>query len=145
LRASFGELHGIVVVVAQTDGNNLVSFKAPSQAVTLWTSDQSCSGGQGFLDGPCANAQFHGVQGVAWKDPNTLFVADTLNNRVRQVTWATAVSTVAGDGVAGHEVDILEAARIDAPTAVYFRTNASGNALFVVDAVGTEIRKESLP
>ena len=83
-----GDASTYTVVVAQTDGNNLVSFKAPSQAVTPWTSGQSCGGGQGFLDGPCANAQFHGVQGVAWKDPNTLFVADTLNNRVRQVTWA---------------------------------------------------------
>ena len=81
-----GDASTYTVVVAQTDGNNLVSFKAPSQAVTPWTSGQSCGGGQGFLDGPCANAQFHGVQGVAWKDPNTLFVADTLNNRVRQVT-----------------------------------------------------------
>ena len=62
-----------------------------------------------------------------------------------QVTWPTAVSTVAGDGVAGHEAGILTAARIDAPTAVYFRANGSGNALFIVDAVGTEIRKETVP
>ncbi len=55
------------------------------------------------------------------------------------------MSTVAGDGVSGHEVGILEAARIDAPSAVYFRTNASGNALFIVDGAGTEIRQETLP
>lgn len=140
-----GDATTYTAVVAQSDGNNLVSFKAPSGAVTPWTSDQSCGSGQGFLDGPCANAQFHGVQGITWKDPNTLFAADTLNNRVRQVTWATAVSTVAGDGVSGHEVGILEAARIDAPSAVYFRTNASGNALFIVDGAGTEIRQETLP
>jgi hypothetical protein len=140
-----GDASTYTVVVAQTDGNNLVSFQAPSAAVTPWTSAESCGGGQGLLDGPCANAQFNGVQGVAWKDPNTLLVADNLNHRIRQVTWPTAVSTVAGDGVAGHAEGILQAARLDAPTAVYFRANASGNALFIVDAAGTEIRKETLP
>jgi hypothetical protein len=133
------------VVVGETGGNDIVSFNAPSGAVTPWAAGPSCGGVPGYQDGACASARFEGIQGLAWRDTATFFVADTANHRVREVSWSAEVDTVAGDGVAGHSVGILQAAQIDAPTAVFFRARAGSAELFIVDADGTEIRKQSLP
>jgi hypothetical protein len=132
-------------VVAESGGNDLRSFEAPSGPVTPWGPGPDCGSGQAaYKDGVCASAQFDGVSGLAQLDATTLFAADPLNNRVRRVAWPTDVTTVAGDGVAGHVVGVRQAARLHAPTALYFRANAQKD-LFIVDAAGTEIRKESFP
>ncbi len=74
----------------------------------------------------------------------SVFVADTGNNRVREISFATGVSTVAGSGVAGHTIDTRQHAEIDGPTAVFCKPTSSGRDLFIVDAGGTEIRMQSL-
>jgi hypothetical protein len=137
-------------VVGEAAGNDLLSFTAPSGPVTPWSADKTCGGQAGFRDGLCASKsgpELDGPQGLAWRDASTLtfFVADTLNNRVRQGVWPTGISTVAGDGTAGHQPGVQTAAEIDAPTAVYFRATASEKDLFIVDAAGTEILRETLP
>jgi sugar lactone lactonase YvrE len=138
------------LIVGETAGDDLLSFTAPSGQVMPWTAGPTCGANAGFHDGTCGVApapQFSRPQGLAWRDASlsTFFVADTQNNRVRQVVWPGVVDTVAGDGKAGHQPGVETAAEIDAPTAVYFRATANEKDLFIVDAAGTEILRESLP
>ncbi|MDE1763144.1 MAG: redoxin domain-containing protein [Thaumarchaeota archaeon] len=57
------------------------------------------SGRRGFSDGDFPNATFFRPQGIAWKDNNTVFVADTENHAIRKIDLFTKkVSTVAGTG-----------------------------------------------
>ncbi len=133
-------------VVSETGGDDILTLTTPMVGTPwVWTQGLRCGGSKGFGDGPCAGAQFNGPQGLAWSDPTTIFVADTQNNRVREVSFTLGVSTVAGSGVAGHTVDLRQTAEIDGPTAVFCRPNASGRDVFIVDANGTEIRRQSLP
>ncbi|WP_395245162.1 RHS repeat-associated core domain-containing protein [Agromyces sp. MMS24-K17] len=58
------------------------------------------TGSKGFAgDGaPAASAQFNGPQDVASAADGTVYVADTANNRVRRITPAGIVTTIAGTG-----------------------------------------------
>ena len=59
------------------------------------------SGAAGFEGdgGPAASASLHGPSAVAVARNGDLYIADTLNNRIRMIAHATGViSTVAGDG-----------------------------------------------
>jgi sugar lactone lactonase YvrE len=55
----------------------------------------------GYLDGTGTVAQFNGPRGVAIDVSGNLFVAETTNQRIRKVTPAGVVSTLAGTGASG--------------------------------------------
>jgi thiol-disulfide isomerase/thioredoxin len=60
------------------------------------------SGKAGFSDGGFASSSFFRPQGIAWKDSNTIFVADTENHAIRKIDLvARKVFTVAGTGIQG--------------------------------------------
>jgi uncharacterized protein (TIGR03437 family) len=63
------------------------------------TQGYSGDGGLGKL------AQLNGPQGVAVDSAGNLYIADTLNSRIRMVTAGGAISTVAGTGFAGYTGD----------------------------------------
>ncbi len=135
-------------VVSDTGNAQLLLFSTPSTLQMPWMPGLVCGGSQGFQDGTCGTAQFSGPQGLAWRDTLTVLVADTGNHRVREVSLAltgtgttAVVTTLAGDGTAGHLVGV-QPARIDGPTELFF--SATGKALFIVDAGGTEILRASL-
>jgi len=55
----------------------------------------------GYADGPPWKAQFCGPNALALERGGSLLVADSRNHRIRRVTPAGVVTTVAGDGPAG--------------------------------------------
>ncbi|CAG2062566.1 unnamed protein product, partial [Timema podura] len=64
----------------------------------------------GFVDGHIHEAKFNCPQGVAFRNPNVLYVADTENHAIREINLKTSqVSTVAGTGSQG---DNLEGGRL---------------------------------
>jgi len=55
---------------------------------------------------------------VAVDSDNNIYVADELNNRIRKITSAGVVSTLAGSGTYGHHDAIVTEAEFAAPTAL---------------------------
>jgi sugar lactone lactonase YvrE len=90
--------------------------------------------------GPAASAQLSGSTGVAMDAAGNLFIADTWNFRIRKVTTAGIISTVAGNGTGGFSGDGGPAvsAQLYLPTGVAI--DKAGN-LFISDTVNHRIRK----
>jgi sugar lactone lactonase YvrE len=92
----------------------------------------------GYLDGPGATAQFKQPNGVAMDGAGNLYVADTNNNRIRKITPAGDVSTLAGEGTADHLDGPGTLAKFNNPAGVAL--DGAGN-LYVADEVNNCIRK----
>jgi sugar lactone lactonase YvrE len=98
------------------------------------------NGAPGFRDGSGANAQFTDPSGIAVDAGGNVYVADQGNNRIRKITPAGFVTTLAGSGSQGLQDGIAGAARFSAPTGL--AVDASGN-VFVADSNNNRIREIS--
>src|SRR5690349_8732486 len=79
------------------------------------------TGKPGFADGACDQAQFDHPCGVACAPDGKIYVADQYNRTVRCINRATkTVSTVAGDGTAGHKDGAGNQARLNYPYGLVF-------------------------
>jgi uncharacterized protein (TIGR03437 family) len=94
--------------------------------------------------GPAINAQLHlvGFAGVAVDAAGNLYVADSGNERVRKVSPAGTITTVAGNGTVGHSGDggLATGAQLNFPAAV--AVDAAGN-VYIADDDNQRIRKVS--
>ena len=79
----------------------------------------------GYVDGTGTAARFKGAQGVAVGKDGTVYVADAFDNRIRKITAAGDVTTLAGSGVAGFADGSGAAAKFNGPTKI------------AVDGIGT--------
>ena len=93
--------------------------------------------------GPAASAALNLPRGLSFDAAGNLFFADSGNNRVRKVTPAGIISTVAGDGTSGFAGDggLAISAQLQSPVAVAL--DAAGN-LLVADSLNYRIRKITL-
>lgn len=92
----------------------------------------------GFLDATGTASKFNYPHGIAVDASGNVYVADSNNNRIRKITPAGVVSTLAGSGAAGFSDGIGTAAKFDFPTGVSVDVN--GN-VYVVDKNNHKIRK----
>ena len=92
--------------------------------------------------GAATNAGLNYPQGVAVDGEGNLFIADTYNQRIREVGTNGIISTVAGDGFAGYSGDggTATSASLFDPQGVAL--SASGN-LFIADSYNQRIRMVS--
>jgi sugar lactone lactonase YvrE len=137
--ATFDNPWGVAV---DTSGYLLVS-EAPNSDLRKITpagvvSTLAGSGAYAYLDGTGTGAQFHGPRGVAIDASGNLYVADSDNHRIRKVTTAGVVSTVAGTGTAGAANGTGTMASFQNPYAV--AVDATG-AVYVADYSNHLIRK----
>ncbi|CAB4965455.1 MAG: hypothetical protein F2842_12355 [Actinobacteria bacterium] len=72
----------------------------------------------GYVDATGTAARFKGAQGVAVGKDGTVYVADAFDNRIRKITAAGVVTTLAGSGVAGFADGSGTAAKFNAPTKI---------------------------
>ena len=96
------------------------------------------SGAAGYADGTGTAARFNFPHGVAVDGAGNVYVADQLNHRVRKVTPAGVVTTLAGSGVAGYADGTGPAALFNQPIGV--AVDSAGN-VSVADWMGHSIRK----
>ena len=107
----------------------------PSAYTTLTTVTGTAP--SGYLDSTLAASQFAGLNGVAVSSTGTVYVADTLNNRIRAVS-STTVTTLAGSGTAAFANGTGTAASFNSPTGMTI--DSSGN-LYVADTGNHRIRR----
>jgi sugar lactone lactonase YvrE len=92
-------------------------------------------------DGGLATAaQLNNPSGMAVDSAGNLYIADSYNNRIRKVTTAGIISTVAGNGTEGYGDDagLATSARLHAPSGMAI--DFSGN-LYIADGGNNRIRK----
>lgn len=98
------------------------------------------SGVDGFADAPGTQAQFRQPVGLAVDLSGNVYVADTFNHRIRKVTSAGVVTTIAGNGTADYKDGTGSAAMFNYPFGV--AVDASGT-LYVADGKNNRIRRIS--
>ncbi len=118
-------------------GNNVV--RKVSNGGTITTVAGKGTQGYSGNGGPATAAQLNVPQGVAVDGSGNIYIADTLNNVIREVTANGVIQTVAGTGTPGFSGDggIAMAATFGSPASVAL--DSAGN--FYVSDSGSRIRK----
>jgi sugar lactone lactonase YvrE len=119
-------------------GNNAVRRIAADGTVTTvagtGTAGFSGDGGQATL------AKLSAPLRLAFDTAGNLYIADSANNRIRKVTPAGIISTVAGNGTAGFAGDggAATAARLRTPTDVAIKPDGT---MYIADRANFRVRK----
>ena len=109
----------------------------------LVTTLAGVAGTAGSADGSGNVARFSGPGGVAVDSTGNVFVADTNNSTIREITPAGVVTTIGGlAGTAGDGDGVAAAARFDHPTGL--SVDSAGN-LYIADNRNHTIRKGTTP
>ena len=122
------------VYVADATNNRIRKIDIATGAVTTFAG----SGTQTFADGTGTGASFIFPSGVAVDGSGTVYVADLYNHRIRKITAAGVVSTLAGNSAQGSTDGAGSAASFNSPTGI--AVDVSGN-IYVADMYNHRIRK----
>ena len=123
-----------------TSGAFVVEISSKGTVTTIAGSGGSpYFGGDG---GPAAAAQLYMPSGIAVDSSGNWYIADTANNRIRMVTAAGEISTIAGTATAGSSGDHVPAtaAELNAPHGIAI--DGSGN-LYIADSGNNSVREIS--
>lgn len=137
-QAQFADPYGLVVDargvvhVADAGDNNRIRRVWPDGRV-----DTLAGHGEGWTDGPAAQAQFNTPSQIALDAAGNLYVADTGNHVIRRIGTDGTVSTVAGDGQPGFAEGLAAQARFNGPMGV--AVDAQGR-VYVADTWNDRIR-----
>lgn len=115
-------------------GNNCIRKITPGKIVTTLAGN----GEADYKDGAGDNARFYRPTGVAADVDGNIYVADLFNHRIRKITAAGVVSTVAGTGVMGYANGSADEAKFRYPAGLAL--DAQGN-IYVADSENQCIRK----
>jgi hypothetical protein len=144
--AAAAELQHPVAVKVDRQGNVYIAdcwnsaVRKVSPAGVITTIAGTGVAGFGGDNGPATDAQLNHPAGLAIDGSGNVFIADASNNRVRKVSPAGIVTTVAGDGNAGFGGDDGPATGAELSNPVDVALDASGN-LFIDDADNNRVRR----
>lgn len=101
--------------------------------------------GNGGDGGPAADAQFNSMHSLAAGNDNALYIADTLNNRVRKIDLKTRqISAFAGTGKKGDQEADGPAAKADIGAIYCVAFDSARENLYLTDLDDRRIRKVNL-
>jgi sugar lactone lactonase YvrE len=118
-------------------GNSLIRKISPTGMVSTLA---GVNGNAGSTNGPAASATFNHPMGVAVDGAGNVYVADYLNNMIREISSSGVVSTLAGTGMAGSANGAGAVATFNNPTGV--AVDLAGN-VYVADLLNNLIREIS--
>ncbi len=121
------------IYVADANNNKIRKITPAGLVTTL-----AGSGAIGSVDGVSTAASFYAPSGIAVDASGNVYVADAFNNKIRKITPAGAVSTLAGSGAQGATNGAGTAASFHFPFGL--AVDRDGN-VYVADAFSNEIRK----
>lgn len=121
------------IIVADRDNNCIRKITPAGEVSTI-----AGSGVAGFADGNKNAAMFNQPLDVVADAAGNIYVADNLNHRIRKITPAGLVSTLAGDGTAAYANGTGTAAKLKNPSGLAF--DKEGN-LIIADRLNHRIRK----
>lgn len=127
------------IYIADTQNNRIRVVSAANGHIS--TIAGNGTGGYSGDGGLATSGQLNTPQGVALDSSGNIFIADTSNNIIREVSALTGkISTVAGNGTPGYTGDggLATSAQLNQPYSVAIDTN--GN-LYIVDGNNSVIRK----
>jgi DNA-binding beta-propeller fold protein YncE len=96
------------------------------------------NGQSGFADGKPFDARFNNPTGLGIAADGTVYVADRNNHRIRAISPAGEVTTIAGDGAAAQQDGPAQAARFNRPIDIVL---ASDGSLVVSEENNHRLRK----
>jgi len=96
------------------------------------------NGMKSFADGAGSQAMFNEPSAIVLDSMGNMFVADSLNQRIRKITPQGVVSTLAGGGTPGHEDGISGLAKFNSPSGV--AVDVEGN-VYVADRLNNRVRR----
>lgn len=147
-RAQFNEPSGLALgpegslYVADT-GNQRIRLVSPEGEVTTLAGsgntpivDTTYYKG-GFQDGSLSEAKFNFPSGITVSAEGTVYVADTYNHRLREISKTGSVKTLAGNGLPGKQNGFPEQVQFDSPAAV--ELTKDGN-LLILDQFNNSVR-----
>ncbi len=119
------------------EGNRIREVLKDGRITTFAGTGAAGNGGDG---GPAAQAQLYMPQGLAVDSAGNVYIADTLNNRVRRVSADGTITTVAGAGEAGYAGDGKPGreAKLNFPTGLAI---GFSDTLFIADTGNNVIRQ----
>ncbi len=123
--------------IADTNNSRIRRITAQGRVSTV-----AGAGIYGFQgdDGPATRAYLAGPRGVALDAAGNLYIADTLNHRVRKVSTDGTITTLAGSNEAGYSGDGASGtyARLNTPTSV--AVDRAGN-VYIADSGNHRVRR----
>jgi N-acetylneuraminic acid mutarotase len=122
------------------DQNNAVVRKVTASTGIITTVAGNNTWGFSGDGGQATRAQLYDAGGIAVDSAGSLYIADTLNYRIRKVTAAGIISTIAGNGTPDFSGDGGPAttAALNVPLGV--AVSASGN-VFIADTENNRVRE----
>ena len=141
IAASFNTPSGLAIddegnlYVADTGNNRIRKITTEGVVSTL-----AGNGSAGYVDGPASLAEFNGPIGVAVDSQKNIYVADTYNDRIRKITTAGLVTTVAGSAGPGYRDGPASNSQFDTPCSIVIKADGT---LIVADTGNGKLRQIS--
>ncbi|MBA3489226.1 MAG: hypothetical protein H0T78_06720 [Longispora sp.] len=125
------------VYVADSDYHRIRKIDTAGIITTIAGDGNGVFAGDG---GPATNARLNSPHGVAVETTGTIYIADTLNHRIRKIDTAGIITTIAGNGNGGFAGDGGPAtnAQLNSPHEVAVDTTGT---IYIADAFNNRIRK----
>ena len=122
------------LIVAETGAHTIKRINPKDGAATILGGQENRAG---FADGDAQTAQFNGPIGLAIAADDTIYVADTYNDRIRAIDPNGNIRTIAGGNSPGFADGEAKSARFQTPCGLAWRPDGS---LLIADTGNHRLR-----